>query len=281
VSETRDYILPRFELETAVTQRLEPVPLQLDALATPIGSAGLAVCGAGILVLGLAALEVGNFVAAQFERGPVLGWLTLGVAAAGFGLIGAAFWRELRGLAGLRRVERLRAALSDPRTAAPAARAWLATLPEGSALLPAIDAASSPEAVAALLRAGPVAGLQAQSEALGRAAALQMFAVSALLPAPALDGLLVLWRGARLVRQVAELHGLRPGTLGTLALLRRVLFGAAGVVATDLTANAVAGAVMSHPLLRHVAGDLAGAGVAARRMIVLARVTAAACSPLA
>jgi hypothetical protein len=38
--------------------------------------------------------------------------------------------------------------------------------------------------------------------------------------------------------------------------------------------NAATHAMVSHPLLRHVAGDVAGAGVAARRMIVLARAAA-------
>jgi putative membrane protein len=44
--------------------------------------------------------------------------------------------------------------------------------------------------------------------------------------------------------------------------------------------NAATYAMISHPLLRHLAGDVAGAGVAARRMIVLARAAAAACSPI-
>jgi hypothetical protein len=39
-------------------------------------------------------------------------------------------------------------------------------------------------------------------------------------------------------------------------------------------------AVISNPSLQTLAGDVAGAGVAARRMIVLARATAAACSPI-
>jgi uncharacterized membrane protein YcjF (UPF0283 family) len=99
-------------------------------------------------------------------------------------------------------------------------------------------------------------------------------------PSPAFDGLLMGWRGARLVRQIAQLHGMRPGFLGTLSLLRRTALAAAGVVATDLAVNTLSHAALSSPLLRHVAGDVAGAGVAARRMVVLARATAAACSPL-
>jgi hypothetical protein len=58
------------------------------------------------------------------------------------------------------------------------------------------------------------------------------------------------------------------------------VFSAAAVAGTDMALDATLRAVLSNPLLRHVAGDVAGAGVAARRMILLARATAAACSPL-
>jgi putative membrane protein len=44
--------------------------------------------------------------------------------------------------------------------------------------------------------------------------------------------------------------------------------------------NSATRAVLSNPLLQHLAGDVAGAGVAARRMVVLARAAAAACSPM-
>jgi uncharacterized membrane protein YcjF (UPF0283 family) len=83
-----------------------------------------------------------------------------------------------------------------------------------------------------------------------------------------------------LIRQVAELYGLRPGTIGTLALLRRSVFSAAALVTTDVAVNTALGAVTSHPLLRHIAGDMAGAGVAARRLFLAARAASAACSPL-
>lgn len=246
----------------------------------PPSGVGLAAAGAAVLVVGFAALDAGNFVAAQFARGPVLGWLTLAVAVGGFGLLGAAVWRELRGLFGLRHVDRLRAALADPDRLRPAALDWLASLPDGAALAEAVRATNDPEAILALLRAGPAADLRARADALGRTAALQVFTAAAAVPSPALDGLLVGWRGVRLVRQIAELHGLRPGLFGTLSLLRRVAFAAAGVVATDLAADVLTRSLLSNKLLERLASDVAGAGVAARRMIVLARATSAACSPL-
>jgi uncharacterized membrane protein YcjF (UPF0283 family) len=276
--------LPRIEAEAAEAPRLEPgMPALMAApLAAEPGTLRLVLSGALVLALGFAALGSANFVAAQFAQSPALGWLTLGVAAAGFGLIGAGIWREVRGLFALRRVDRLRQAVAAADMAAlkAAIRPWLAAQPDGPALIAALEPIGDPAAALALLRAGPVASLRARADALGRTAAVQVFAATAALPAPAFDGLLVLWRGARLVRQVAELHGMRPGTLATLALLRRTALSAAGVVATDLATDTAARAFLSNPLLRHVAGDVAGAGVAARRMIVLARAAAAACSPL-
>jgi putative membrane protein len=130
------------------------------------------------------------------------------------------------------------------------------------------------------LRAGPVADLRTRSDALGRTAAVQMAAGIAATPAPALAVLLVAWRGVRLVRQVAALHGMRPGLLGTLGLLRRSVLAAGMVAGSEVAINAAAHALLSNPLLTHALGEMAGAGVAARRMILLARSTAAACSPL-
>ncbi len=200
----------------------EPLPaLVAERPARGMGTVALGLAGLSVLVGGLAALEIGNFVAAQFARSAVLGWVTLGVAACGGGLLLAGVARELRGLFGLERVDALRAAMVDPATRREAARTWLASLPEGAALLPAVLAANDPDSILALLRAGPGADLQVRAQALGRAAAVQMLALTAAVPSPALDGLAVAWRGIRLLREVAALHGMRPGLLGTLSLLRR------------------------------------------------------------
>ena len=242
----------------------------------------LALAGVGVLAVGLAALQTANFVVAQFDRAPWLGWLTLAVAAAGFGLLAAAIWREIRGLFALGRVDRLRLALSSGEAGRihAAARRWAASLPEAETLVPAIDAANDPDAILALLRAGPAATLRARSDALGRTAAFQMAAGIAATPAPALAVLLVAWRGLRLVRQVAALHGMRPGLLGTLGLLRRSMLAAGLVAGSEAAINAAAHALLSNPLLTHALGEMAGAGVAARRMVLLARATSVACSPL-
>ena len=208
-------------IEDATAPRLEPEMPELPPLLDPAPRAGgavLALGGVAVLVVGFAGLQTANFVVEQFTRSDWLGWVTLAVAGLGFGLLLAGVIRELRGLFGLSRVDRLRADLAsgDGRRVHAAARRWTATMPEAGRLVPAIDAVNDPDAILALLRAGPVAEMQAQANALGWTAARQMVAGLAAMPAPALAVPLVAWRGIRLVRQVAALYGVRPGLIGTL-----------------------------------------------------------------
>ena len=200
---------------------------------------------------------------------------------AGFGLLGAGLWRELRALFALRRVDQLRADLASGEAGriVTAAREWAAEA--DPALLPALRAVNDPDAALALLRAGPGQRLREAAEALGRTAAVQVVAGIAAMPSPALDVALVGWRGVRLVRQVAALYGVRPGLLGTLSLLRRTALSAT-LVGADGDGRQHGGA---RAALEPAAGPArsarsAGAGVAARRMLVLARAAAAACDPV-
>ena len=276
---------PRIEAEELPASRLEPAialaELEVPA-RTPLSMPALVFGGIAVLTLGAAGLDAFNIVAETFARSGFLGGIAAGIAAVGFGMIGAGFWREWSALSALRTVDRLRAALAgtDATARARAAREWLRDLPEGPALLPAIDAINDPDAILALLRAGPAATLRTQADALGRTAALQSLAGVAAMPSPGLAALFVAWRGLRLIRQIAELHGLRPGVLATLGLVRRTALSAGAVAGMEVAANTAAHALLSSPLLQHLAGEMAGAGVAARRMVVLARAATVACSPV-
>ncbi len=276
---------PRIELEDEPAARLEPpLPVAIPSaeVGPPWGTSALALSGLVVLVLGLAGLSVGNFVTDQFARAAWLGWTTLGVAGAGFGLIGAGLWRELRALVALRRVDNLRAGLAsdDAERIMVAALSWAHMVRGGVAIEPALRAVNDPDAAIALLRAGPTQALRDAADRLGRVAAMQAVAGVAAIPSPALDVLFVAWRGVRLIRQVAALYGVRPGLLGTLSLLRRTAVAATLVGAANLAGNTAAHAVLSNPLLAHALGDAAAAGIAARRLLVLARATAAACDPV-
>ncbi len=276
-------ITPRIETEELPASRLEPTAVLLETpVRQPWAMPALVLGGTSILVLGTAGLEAWTLVAEAFARSGFFGGVAAGIAATGFGMIGLGFWREGAALAALRGVDRLRAQLTggDPVARATAAREWLRELPEGPALLPAVDAINDPDAILALLRSGPAAALRVQADALGRNAALQSLAGVAAMPSPGLAAIFVAWRGLRLVRQVAALHGLRPGLLATFGLLRRTALSAGAVVGTEVAVNTAAHALLSSPLLQHVAGEMAGAGVAARRMVVLARAANVACSPV-
>ena len=274
---------PRIELENLPATRLQAEP-PAEVLADPAPSrrAPLILAGAVTLAAGVGGLSLLNFVLDQFARAAWLGWTTLSVSGVGAGLLGAGMWREVRALRALRHVDGLRADLAshEPQRIMSAAMDWAGTVPGGPALLPALRAVNDPDAALALLRAGPGQALRAEADRLGRGAAVQMVAGIAAVPSPALDVALVAWRGVRLVRQVAQLYGVRPGLVGTLALLRRTMTAATTVGAAEFAGNAAAHAVLSHPLLAHLAGEMAGAGIAARRMVVLARAAAAACDPL-
>ncbi len=239
----------------------------------------LAAAGVAVLAFGLSALDAANFVADQFERGVWLGALTLAVVLGGYGLLVWAVLRELRGLWGLRHVDRAREAFArgDYVTAREEALDWAARIPAAAGIAPALRGANNLEQMAALLEAGPLAELDRQAAVAGRVAATQAFAATALVPSPALDAVFFGWRGVRLVREVAVIHGLRPGLSGTIALLRRCVFEAGAVGAADVAIDTATRAVISNPLVQHVAGEAGSGAVAARRMIMLSRAAARAC----
>lgn len=275
---------PRIIVEDATASRLDFQWEQAVVPVAPPPSArwsgfSRALAGATVLGLGLAALDAANFTADQFARGALQGWLTLGVVLAGFGLIASAGWAEARGLLSVRAVDRAREGFACGDLAVVRAEAvrWAGGIAEAAPLLPALRDARSVDEIRALLEAGPLAALEARATALGRTAAVQAFSVTAISPSPALDALVFAWRGVRLVRQVAVLHGLRPGLAGTVTLLRRTLADAATVAATDIAVDAAARALLSNKLLEQFAGEAAAGAVAARRMLRLSRVAAEAC----
>ena len=98
-------------------------------------------------------------------------------------------------------------------------------------------------------------------------------------PVAMLDAVISLWRGVRMIRQVAEVYGLRPGLVGTASLLRRALTNAAFTATVD-----VAGDAWSAHLGGRVAGfvstRLAEGVFAAVRVARLGLLTMEMCRPL-
>jgi uncharacterized membrane protein YcjF (UPF0283 family) len=234
------------------------------------------------LLVGIAVLELANFVADQFARAMWLGIASLAALAPAALVIIWSILREWNGYAALSQIETLRHGLAgqDVTVVRRHAEIWMRAVgvsPEAQKVVcNAPDAATLRD----LLRAGPLAQAQARTEAAGRAAAIEILAVTVVSPWPGLDGVLVIWRSFRLVRQIAQIHGHRPGLVGTLALFRRVALDAGAVAAVDVAVSTGTEALFNSPMVGGLAGQAAGSAVAARRMLRLTFAAAESCRPV-
>lgn len=252
------------------------------AVAGAMQPLALAAVALLLLIGGVALLQLANFTAAQFARASWLGWLTVALLSPPLVALAWSLAREWRGFAALDAVDDLRRALAseDADTARAGAEEWLAAIDAQPSMLQVAQSAADAATVRSLLRAGPLVQLDVATAEAGRAAALQVLAATAVSPWPGLDGVIVVWRGVRLVRQVARLHGLRPGTLGTLRLFRRVTMDAGAVIAADIAVSALSEAVFNSPVGGALAGQATGSAIAARRMLRLSHAVAQACRPV-
>ncbi|WP_176559871.1 DUF697 domain-containing protein [Teichococcus rhizosphaerae] len=267
----------------------EPMALQgPDAVRSAgwlasLGTLGLA---AALLVLGSFGLWLGLMVNDLFAASPVLGWLGSALGLGVGGLLAVAAGREWRALRRLDSLERLAARVRETPDAAPPppalldwAEAVARRLPEAVPAVATLRRAATMAEARGLLAAGLLPVLDARTRSLGGQAARQVFLATAVIPSPVLDALAMGWLGLRLMRQVAVLHGVRPGTLVLGRLLRRLALSAGLAAGAEVVTEAgVEQLVEGHAA--KLAGGAAGAAVAARRMVRLAGATALACRPL-
>lgn len=219
--------------------RIEPVwePELLRTRRAGAGSLSWVAGGLALLVVGWLVLSAVAFVEEQFRRSTHLGVPAVLVFGTALLLVLRGVLLEMRAYRGLQRVDGLRALLAGRDISAAAAREacrpWLRAtaprLPDADAALRALETASSAAEIRAVLRDRIAGPLRQAARQAGRRAALEGGAMVAITPSPALDGVLAGLRGLRLIRQVAQIYGLRPGVLVTAALLRRVAWTAAGV----------------------------------------------------
>jgi putative membrane protein len=203
-------------------------------------SAGLA-----LLAIGLA---VTNLIEGLFARNVELGWFGSALAAAAALSLGVVVAKETIGLLRLATVERLhqRAAstlISDDRVAGrdlareligltrsmPRLARSRATLE--SHLGDIIDGAD----MVRLAERELMAPLDQEARRLISAAATRVSVVTALSPRAAIDIVFVLGSAMILIRKLAYLYGVRPGTLGLVRLIRHVILqlAATGGLATS------------------------------------------------
>ena len=290
----RERLRPRI-LETEETGRLE-LNLQL-APETNLPSrrtrrsrspVRVAATGFGILVFGLVGIDLVQFIDGAFAHGTGLGIAATAAVAAGVG--GAAYWlvAELRGLWRLRSAERLRSlipfALADELKAEiDAAAAILAADPLLSEAVARYRAVREPHHsgrdALELFSRFVLAPADRLAEAAIRRAATQAFAINAVSPTALLDTLLFAARALRLIREIAEIYGQRPGLAGTVHLLRRLASGAGMVGAVDLVGGILVqqlgGAVMER-----LSASAAESAYAAQKMARLGIIAMALCRPV-
>ena len=176
------------------------------------------------LVLVLAGVALWDFAAAMVARLPVLGWAVAVLSALLVAVLLAMAAREALGLARLSRLDRLRrdadAALqTGDLTAARKVAGQVAALHGARDAAPeALDAAAAIEGAEAAL----LIGLDARAVAVVQASARQVAMATALVPLPLADIGAALAVNLRMMRQIAEIYGGRPGTLRNWRLARAV-----------------------------------------------------------
>ncbi len=280
---------PGFIETTSAPPEALPVAVPIPLPTPGLGALGLVGAGLGILVVGGSLLSLIGFVVDQMARSPVLGWASLATVAAGVFAVLLGVGREVRSYRRLTRVDALRSKLRPPAVPVELARAecaaWLETvahrLAEPEQVRLAMNGCASTDEVRAMLAHRAVEPLREQAMAIGTRAASQGAAMVAIIPSPALEGLAAGLRSLKLIREIATLYGLRPGLSVTLGLMRRAAVTAASVYGV----NEIAGAAAAHfladaPVFRSIASAAPGAGITARRIYLLARTVAEACSPL-
>ncbi|MFC3127047.1 DUF697 domain-containing protein [Pseudoroseomonas globiformis] len=260
-----------------------------DAAARASGwlaSFGVFGAAAALLVLGSFGLWLGLAIDELFTASPALGWLgsALGAGVGGLLLWGAGReWRALKRLDSLEGLARALREMPDkakpPRTLIRWAEGVAERLPEASPAVAELRRAETVAEARGLLHTGLMPVLDARVKAIGWQSARQVFLTTAVLPSPALDAAAMALIGLRTMRQVAVLHGVRPGAVVLWKLLRRLAFSSGLVIGTDLAVEAGVEQIVEGHAAK-LAGGAAGAAVAARRMTRLAAVTAEACRPV-
>jgi putative membrane protein len=231
--------VPAEEETTLRTGSGDPADL-LPAPATPVRTTrrlGRWLFGAlAALVLVALGFDTADLLARAFATSIALGVLVALLAAtAGIAAI-AMLVTELLSLRRLRRIEELRAEAGRLEVDAPGGRADLfagslvALYADRRELTPALarvrdhvtDAHDEHEVVRLLDREVLSPLDRAAYQRVLRASRDTAIA-TALSPAALLDFAVVLWRNLKLVREIATLYGARPGYVGSLRLLRRML----------------------------------------------------------
>lgn len=278
-----------------------PSPTQLPAIDAPIEAVPPSpwrrrfLAALGLTILFFTGLEVVRFVAAAASMAPGLGWLAGGLVGAT--LAAGALWARAE-IAEFRRIARVEQwqleslrLLADDH--AGTANEWTARVARQLVDVP--ETGPGLARFQAMTTHGYAAGDALrlfEREVLGPSDRRALAAVSravrdgavgtAASPLAVIDAIIVMVRALRMIREVAGAYGFRPGGLGAIALLRRVLGNATAVAAADIVADVTADVVggLGHKVVGTVSARL-GVGVfTGMRIARLGVATMRACRPL-
>ena len=289
----RERLRPRI-VETGETGRLDlGLPAIPEPSVTPpargfLSPFAVAMAGLGILAVGVVGIDLLQFVDGAFVHGTGVGVSATVAVAAGFG--GALYWltAELRGLWRLRSAERLRglipsALAGELKQEIDAAATILARDPLLSGAVGNYRAVLEPHHTGRdaldLFSRFVLAPADQLAQAAIRRAAAQAFAINAISPTALLDTFLFAARAMRLIREIAEIYGQRPGLAGTVHLLRRLASGAGLVGAVDIVGGVIA-QQLGGAVLERLSASAAESAYAAQKMARLGLVAMASCRPI-
>lgn len=248
-----------------------------------------ALAATGIFLVGALALQAADVVEAAYRRDAALGLAFAATLLVAAGCALAAAIGEAGAYLKLASVDRVRdeLALAVAGEDAQRTRRLLLRL-EGliepapaSALFAArAEAVHTAEALVRVFEEHVLRPLDERAYAVVGRGVRDVAVITAVAPTALLDTLLMTWRTLRLVREVAEVYGLRAGPAGTLLLLRRLARGAALVAATDLAATVVVQQI-GGALAELVAARLGEGAVAASRTARVGLLAMASCRAVA
>lgn len=248
----------------------------------------VAIGGLAILALGIAGIDLAQFIGGAFARSTGLGIAAAAAVAAGAG--GALYWflAELRGLWRLRSAERLRrlipsALAGELKREIGEAAAILARDPlladAVSRYSTAVEAHHTGGDALELFSRFVLAPADRLAQAAVRRAAAQAFAINAVSPTVLTDTLFFAARAMRLIREIAQIYGQRPGLAGTVHLLRRLIGGAGLVGAVDVVGGVLV-QQLGGAVLERVSANAAESAYAAQKMARLGLIATALCRPV-
>ncbi|MBV2144491.1 TIGR01620 family protein [Falsochrobactrum sp. TDYN1] len=226
----------------------------------------------GILISFAVGIWTEDLIRALFARADWLGWTALGVALVALVAFIAIIARELIALRRLASVQHLRKDVADAtarddmaaaRKVVDALRGIASNLPEtarGRQMLDSLaDDIIDGRDLIRLAETEILRPLDREARALIMNASRRVSIVTAISPRALVDIGYVIFESARLIRRLSQLYGGRPGTLGFMKLIRRVVAHLA-VTGTLAMGDSVIQQLVGHGLASRLSAKL-GEGV--------------------